>query len=215
MDNRQTVILGGLTQTEIKREDSGIPILKDIPWIGRYLFGSTKDTESRQELLMFLTPYVLDDADSAVAEAGRRKATLSDARPWDDRGWSASPLADPVALKELLKRKQREWAVQDEEHKIRLEMEKKNLERVKELTERAEKASELRAKEAADLVERINKAEEDAASQRLEEEVKARENNSLLKSLQDEGDKAGEMTRAENERAKLDAAKAEKEAKKK
>ena len=215
VDNRQTVILGGLTQTEIKREDSGIPILKDIPWIGRYLFGSTKDTESRQELLMFLTPYVLDDADSAVAEAGRRKATLSDARPWDDRGWSASPLADPVALKELLKRKQREWAVQDEEHKIRLEMEKKNLERVKELTERAEKASELRAKEAADLVERINKAEEDAASRRLEEEVKARENNSLLKSLQNEvaGGKSDDQSRAENERTKLDKAKAESEAK--
>ena len=216
VDNRQTVILGGLTQTEIKREDSGIPILKDIPWIGRYLFGSTKDTESRQELLMFLTPYVLDDANSAVAEAGRRKATLSDARPWDDRGWSASPLADPVALKEQLKRKQREWAVQDEEHKIRLEMEKKNLERVKELTERAEKESAQRAKEAAELVDRINKAEEAAASRRLEAEVKARESNSLLKSLQGDGEegKTEERTRAENERAKLDKSKAEKEAKK-
>ena len=150
VDNRQTVILGGLTQTEIKKEDAGIPILKDIPWIGRYLFGSTKDTESRQELLMFLTPYVLDDADSAVAEANRRKQTLSDARPWDDHGWSDSPLADPTSLKEQLKRKQREWEKQDEEYKIQLKLEEKNNERVKELKERAQKETERRAKEAAE-----------------------------------------------------------------
>jgi general secretion pathway protein D len=190
VDNRQTVILGGLTQTEIKKEDAGIPILKDIPWIGRYLFGSTKDTESRQELLMFLTPYVLDDADSAVAEANRRKQTLSDARPWDDHGWSDSPLADPTSLKEQLKRKQREWEKQDEEYKIQLKLEEKNNERVKELKERAQKETERRAKEAAELVKEINKAEEKAAEEKAVKEAAENKENHLLNVLKKEKQEA-------------------------
>ena len=187
VENRQTVILGGLSQTEYSTEDNGIPILKDIPYIGRYLFGSTKDVETRQELLMFLTPYVLDDADSAVAEARRRKLTLSDPRPWDDHGWSASPLADPVTLKEQLRRKQSEWISQDKEYEARLEIEKKNEKRAEELKERAEKQTSKRAAEARRLADEINAAEEKKAEARVEAEVKARETNAaLIESLRNE-----------------------------
>lgn len=180
VDNRQTVILGGLSQTETSQVDSGIPILKDIPWIGRYLFGSTKDVETRQELLMFLTPYVLDDAESAVAEARRRKRTLSDERPWDDHGWSASPLADPISLKEELRRKQREWTRQDEDYANRLKIEEKNEKRVEQLQERAKEISEKRAREAERLAKLINEAEEKRAEARAEGELKAREENAAL-----------------------------------
>jgi type II secretion system protein D len=148
VEDRKTVILGGLTQTEKTESEGGIPFLKDIPWIGKYLFGSTTKKESRQELLMFLTPYVLDDADDAVAEARRRKKTLSDAKPWDDGGWSASPLADEIGLKEQLKRKQREWQQQDEEYKIKQKLDKATEKRVELLKKQAEKAEkERKAKE--------------------------------------------------------------------
>ncbi len=200
VENRQTVVLGGLSQTEYSTADSGIPILKDIPYIGRYLFGSTKDVETRQELLMFLTPYVLDDAESAVAEARRRKLTLSDEKPWDDHGWSASPLADPVSLKEQLKRKQREWLSQDKEYEARLELEKKNEKRVEELKERAEKQTALRAAEARQLADEINEAEERKAEARVAAEVKARETNAaLLEQLREESDMSAqaEMKKAE------------------
>ena len=200
VENRQTVVLGGLSQTEYSTADSGIPILKDIPYIGRYLFGSTKDVETRQELLMFLTPYVLDDAESAVAEARRRKLTLSDEKPWDDHGWSASPLADPVSLKEQLKRKQREWLSQDKEYEARLELEKKNEKRVEELKERAEKQTALRAVEARQLADEINEAEERKAEARVATEVKARETNAaLLEQLREESDISAEaeMKKAE------------------
>ncbi len=191
VENHQTVVLGGLSQIEYSTEDSGIPILKDIPWIGRYLFGSTKDKETRQELLMFLTPYVLDDADSAVAEARRRKLTLSDPKPWDDHGWSASPLADPVSLKEQLKRKQREWESQDKEYEAKLELEKKNEKRVEELKERAEKQSAKRKEEAKKLAEEINAAEDKKAEARVDAEVKVREENaSLLNQLREESEEA-------------------------
>ncbi len=191
VENRQTVILGGLSQTEYSVTETGIPILKDIPWIGRYLFGSTKDTETRQELLMFLTPYVLDDAQSATAEAKRRKATLSDAKPWDDHGWSDSPLADPVSLREQLRRKKLEWEAEDREYEATVEIGEKSEERREELKERAEKETARRAKEAKQLTEALNRAEDAKAEARAKSDEAARETNaSLLEQLQEESDNA-------------------------
>ena len=191
VENRQTVILGGLSQTEYSVTETGIPILKDIPWIGRYLFGSTKDTETRQELLMFLTPYVLDDAQSATAEAKRRKATLSDPKPWDDHGWSDSPLADPVSLKEQLRRKTLEWEAEDREYEATVEIGEKSEERREALKERAEKETARRAKEAKRLTEAINRAEDEKAEARAKSDEEARETNAaLIESLRQEAETA-------------------------
>ena len=133
LENGQSVILGGLTTKDMKNSEVGIPLLKDIPYIGKWLFGSVKQEESRSELLIFMTPYVLDDSDAAQMEAMRRKKTLSDPRPWDDGGWSASPLADPVSQKERLRRFKEEWAKQDEERKAKLAIEKAKVDRAKKL----------------------------------------------------------------------------------
>ena len=135
LDNMQTVILGGLTETYKSDKETGIPILKDIPWIGKWLFGSVTQNETRKELLVFMTPYVLDDADAAQAEAIRRKKTLSDPRPWEDNGWSLSPVADPVAKKELLRRLNDEWSRQDEERKNQKALEEAKAKRAKKLAE--------------------------------------------------------------------------------
>lgn len=135
LDNMQTVILGGLTETYKSDKETGIPILKDIPWIGKWLFGSVTQNETRKELLVFMTPYVLDDADAAQAEAIRRKKTLSDPRPWEDNGWSLSPVADPVAKKELLRRLNDEWSRQDEERRNQKALEEAKAKRAKKLAE--------------------------------------------------------------------------------
>ena len=92
-----------------------------------------EQSEGRKELLVFLTPYVLDDEQSAQLEALRRKKALSDPHPWDDHGWSASPLADPVSKREQLRRFQDEWKKQDEERKTKLAIEKAKVERAKKL----------------------------------------------------------------------------------
>lgn len=138
LENNQTVVLGGLTETKISESEGGIPILKDIPWIGKYLFGSTSSSETRNELLVFMTPYVLDDSDAAQVEAMRRKATMSDPRPWDDHGWSKSSLADPVSKKEQLRRLKDEWKKQDEERQTRLTIEAEKLQRAKALEKMGE-----------------------------------------------------------------------------
>jgi hypothetical protein len=143
LDNMQTVVLGGLTENYNSEKENGIPVLKDIPWIGKWLFGSVSQKESRKELLVFMTPYVLDDAESAKIEAMRRKRSMSDPTPWEDGGWSASDLADPVSKKELMRRLKDEWKKQDEERKTKLAIEQAKVERVKKLEELSKEEREV------------------------------------------------------------------------
>ncbi len=150
VENQQTVVMGGLTKKTNTESESGIPILKDIPWIGKWLFSSVTTSEKRSELLVFMTPYVLDDAEAAQMEALRRKKALSEPRPWEDNGWSTSPLADPVSKKEQLRRLNDEWKKQDEERKN-----KKALEEARE--KRAKKLAEMDADERREWAQRHEK----------------------------------------------------------
>jgi type II secretory pathway component GspD/PulD (secretin) len=195
LENRQTIVLGGLTETTIGESETGIPILKDIPYIGKWLFGKVEQSEGRKELLVFLTPYVLDDEQSAQLEALRRKKALSDPNPWDDHGWSASPLADPVSKREQLRRFQDEWKKQDEERKTKLAIEKAKVERAKklenmtkeerefwielhkdELEKEQKEAFEKQVKEQEDLkefVETLKKPKMEKAEKAIKENEKA------------------------------------------
>lgn len=168
LDDRQTVVLGGLTERFTSEKETGIPILKDIPWVGKWLFGSVSQSESRKELLVFMTPYVLDDADSAQAEALRRKRSLSDSRAWESLGWSDSELADPVSKKELLRRLKEEAEKQDEERQNRLAVEKWKMDRAKAL----EKMSEAERKFWIEQHREELKEEEKEAFDRQVEEQK-------------------------------------------
>ena len=178
VENRQTIVMGGLTKKSKTQSESGIPILKDIPWIGKWLFSSVSETEKRSELLVFMTPYVLDDAESAQVEAMRRKKALSDPRPWEDGGWSASPLADPISQKEQLRRFKDEWKRQDEERKTKLAIEKAKIDRAKKLKEMSEQEREfwfkMHEKELKEEAEELKKKtdEEQAELRELVEEFK-------------------------------------------
>jgi general secretion pathway protein D len=64
--NGQTVVVGGLTNTEQQKSRSGIPVLSDLPALGA-LFGKTTETTARTELYLFLTPHVVtSDADAEL-----------------------------------------------------------------------------------------------------------------------------------------------------
>ena len=56
--DRETVALGGIT-TRIDDTSTKLPILGDIPFIGKRLFGNTQQEEIQTELIILLTPYVL------------------------------------------------------------------------------------------------------------------------------------------------------------
>jgi type II secretory pathway component GspD/PulD (secretin) len=66
----QTVVIGGLTQTTVQLVKSGIPLLVDLPLIGR-LFGVTSRTETRRDLLILITPHIIDEGPQSP-EAARR-----------------------------------------------------------------------------------------------------------------------------------------------
>jgi general secretion pathway protein D len=58
--DQQTVVIGGLMGDKITNTVSKIPLLGDIPLIG-WLFRNTASTKTKTNLLLFLTPYVIND----------------------------------------------------------------------------------------------------------------------------------------------------------
>jgi type II secretory pathway component GspD/PulD (secretin) len=54
----ETIMIGGLIQRQTTQNRSGVPVLMNIPWIGR-LFSRTTMTERTSELVIFLTPEIV------------------------------------------------------------------------------------------------------------------------------------------------------------
>ena len=71
--NGATVMLGGLISEDTTRGSTGVPGLKDIPFVG-HLFSNQNQGGGRRELIVLITPYLINDnADAeAVTEAFRR-----------------------------------------------------------------------------------------------------------------------------------------------
>ncbi len=91
--SRATIVLGGLVQTDNKNARSKVPILGDIPIIGTF-FRSEDRSQTRTELLVLITPYVLMTPEEARKETERlHHASMTTKTGWQ-RGWSDSPLAD-------------------------------------------------------------------------------------------------------------------------
>jgi MSHA type pilus biogenesis protein MshL len=55
-----TVVLGGLIQTQVAKQLNKIPLLGDIPLLGK-LFTGTFDYKQKQELVIFVTPHIVRD----------------------------------------------------------------------------------------------------------------------------------------------------------
>ena len=55
LESGTTAVIGGLSVTEEVQVDNGIPILRDIPWIGPYLFGSMTREKVQKEIIVFVT----------------------------------------------------------------------------------------------------------------------------------------------------------------
>jgi general secretion pathway protein D len=60
----QTVVIGGLISTEDDERVTKIPLLGDIPYIGQ-IFRKTKKKRVRSELLVILTPHVINEPGEA------------------------------------------------------------------------------------------------------------------------------------------------------
>lgn len=72
MSSGMTAVIGGLSKTIEKQEDSGIPWLRDIWWIGPKLFGSKIRIKEQKEILVFVTVGLINPRDMK-ADAGLPK----------------------------------------------------------------------------------------------------------------------------------------------
>ena len=68
-----TYVLGGLISNRKETTTTGVPFLKDIPIFGR-AFKSNTDVNKRSEIIVMITPYIMnDDADARVVTEAVRK----------------------------------------------------------------------------------------------------------------------------------------------
>ncbi len=66
----ETAVMGGLTQTTVSVSKTGLPILVDLPIIG-HLFGVTQRSETKRDLLILITPHIIDDGQQEPPSSGR------------------------------------------------------------------------------------------------------------------------------------------------
>jgi type II secretory pathway component GspD/PulD (secretin) len=63
--NGKTMIMGGMIQEKLSDDLNSIPIISDIPILGR-LFGNTDQSTSRTEMLVLVTGYIVDEKGKVV-----------------------------------------------------------------------------------------------------------------------------------------------------
>jgi len=72
-----TAIMGGLIDTSNSQGHTGIPFLKDIPWLG-HLFRTNQQDSSRNELLVLVSVNVLEPKSDTTVLLKRYQAALKD-----------------------------------------------------------------------------------------------------------------------------------------
>jgi len=64
----ETLVLGGLIQESEQKTVSKIPFLGDLPLIGS-VFRSTSSSKTKNELVIMITPKILNDGEGAIADS--------------------------------------------------------------------------------------------------------------------------------------------------
>ena len=93
----ETVVLGGLAQNSVTKSTTKVPLLGDIPLLG-WLFRHETDEKVRNEIIVFLTPRVIDTPAQMEDDARNAKAALGTDGLFDPT-ISASRIADPLSEK--------------------------------------------------------------------------------------------------------------------
>jgi general secretion pathway protein D len=91
MKQDETLVIGGLIQSDDTRTDTKIPFLGDLPLVGKLFTSSQVDT-SRNELVITVTPHIIDPA-TGLEIAGRGLPPMSRPEPLPEA--PTSPLNAP------------------------------------------------------------------------------------------------------------------------
>ncbi len=77
--NGQTVVIGGLMQTQKVKSEKKVPLLGDIPLLGMLFKHKTTD-DAKKELLIFLTPTIVKDPRDLAMISNSEKAKAKDSQ---------------------------------------------------------------------------------------------------------------------------------------
>ncbi len=70
VEDGSTIVIGGILKKSINTQEFGFPILKDIPMVG-WLFRSTTNGQEKRELLIFMTPRIVQLEQKEFAVSGQ------------------------------------------------------------------------------------------------------------------------------------------------
>ena len=200
VNNGQTVVIGGLVTQSKTESEGGIPILKNIPFIGKYLFGYTDYSDERDELLVFLTPYVFQTSEEAQAEAKRRKDYLDAAGIWN-RGWSSSELADVPDEEEMLRREKLKREYEDKQFAASKERVKARRDHDRKMLDLLEDSIRIKSEDLEDEREDLSPREIRDREREIANEKQMRE--ALYNELEESGGSAPEEAPAPAENTGL------------
>ncbi len=63
--DKQTLVISGLMRDDLNTSSYGVPKMRDMPFLGK-LFGSEEDDTTNKELLILITPYVVQNEREAI-----------------------------------------------------------------------------------------------------------------------------------------------------
>lgn len=120
VESRSTIVLGGLVSTDRTTSTTKVPLLGDIPILGR-LFRSDSTEDARTELLVLITPYVLMTPEEARMESARLHEHSHSSRSQWHTGWSDSAFGRDIIDDEHLMRREDPFKLPPEDPTIPLE----------------------------------------------------------------------------------------------
>ena len=77
-DDGQSIFIGGLIKARGTTERDGVPVLKDLPILGR-LFSSTSDAVSTSETVVIITPYIVTQPADMAGKSAEKVRDADDA----------------------------------------------------------------------------------------------------------------------------------------
>lgn len=80
----QTVIIGGLMESDKSKTETKVPFLGDIPVLGN-LFKRTQKSDTKTELLIFLTPHIVQNPTELAALTAKERAKAEGMKDFTDK----------------------------------------------------------------------------------------------------------------------------------
>ena len=76
-DDGEIIVIGGLIRDSVRTQRSGVPLLRDIPYLGA-LFRWSRDTQTKSNLMVFLRPTIVRSKEDLVDISQQRYNALRD-----------------------------------------------------------------------------------------------------------------------------------------